>query len=173
MHRWIYSQLSDLKLSYLSNVCEQLYMMTRRCYIKTNECVLRAIMNIITGTQHEMYTLQWHDNGRDGSSNHRRLDCFSAVCWGADQRKHQSSPSLSVVRGIHRLPVNSSHKGPETGKCFHLMTSSWVPIRQKNHTQGLFCVLCCCGFVPGKPSHDFWSYITDTEKIIIAPIPVT
>ena len=48
----------------------------------------------------------------------------SAVCSGADQRKHQSSASLSFVRGIHRWPVDSPHKGPVTRKCFHLMPSS-------------------------------------------------
>ena len=34
------------------------------------------------------------------------------------QRKHQSSASLAFVRGIHRWPVNSSHKGPVTRKMF-------------------------------------------------------
>ena len=33
---------------------------------------------------------------------------------GADQRKHQSSASLAFVRGVHRWPVNSPHKGPAT-----------------------------------------------------------
>ena len=37
---------------------------------------------------------------------------FSTVCSGADQRKHQNSTSLAFVRGIHRWPVDSSHKGP-------------------------------------------------------------
>ena len=37
---------------------------------------------------------------------------------GADQRKHQSSASLAFVRGIHRCPVNSPHKGPVTRKMF-------------------------------------------------------
>ena len=50
----------------------------------------------------------------------------STVYLGADQRQHQSSASLTFVRGIHRWPVNSSHKGPVTWKCFHLMTSSWM-----------------------------------------------
>ena len=36
----------------------------------------------------------------------------------ADQRKHQSSASLAFVRGIHRWPVNSPHKGPTTRKMF-------------------------------------------------------
>ena len=41
---------------------------------------------------------------------------YLSVCSGADQRKHQSSASLAFVRGIHRCPVNSSHKGPVTRK---------------------------------------------------------
>ena len=40
------------------------------------------------------------------------------VCSGANQRKHQSSASLAFVRGIHRWPVNSPHKGPVTRKMF-------------------------------------------------------
>ena len=31
---------------------------------------------------------------------------YSTDDSGADQRKHQSSPSLAFVRGIHRGPVN-------------------------------------------------------------------
>ena len=41
-----------------------------------------------------------------------------AVCSGANQRKHQSSAPLAFVRGIHRWPVNSPHKGPVTRKSF-------------------------------------------------------
>ena len=33
-----------------------------------------------------------------------------------DQREDQSSASLAFVRGIHRWPVNSPHKGPVTWK---------------------------------------------------------
>ena len=43
---------------------------------------------------------------------------FLTVCLGADQRKHQSSASLAFVRRIHRSPVDSPHKGPETRKMF-------------------------------------------------------
>ena len=42
----------------------------------------------------------------------------SAVCSDANQRKHQSSVSLAFVRGIHRSPVNSPHKGPVPRKMF-------------------------------------------------------
>ena len=43
---------------------------------------------------------------------------YSIVHSGADQRKHQSSSSLAFVRGIHRWPVNSPHKGPVTRDMF-------------------------------------------------------
>ena len=42
----------------------------------------------------------------------------STVYSGADHRKHQNSASLAFVRGIHREPVNSPHKGPVTRKMF-------------------------------------------------------
>ena len=40
------------------------------------------------------------------------------VCSGADQRKHQSSTSLAIVRGIPRWPLNSPHKMPVTREMF-------------------------------------------------------
>ena len=43
---------------------------------------------------------------------------YSTVYLGVDQRKHQSSASLAFVRGIHRWPVNSPHKGPVTRNFF-------------------------------------------------------
>ena len=43
---------------------------------------------------------------------------YSTVCSNADQRKHQSSAPLAFVRGIHRWPGNSPHKGPVTRKTF-------------------------------------------------------
>ena len=51
-----------------------------------------------------------------------QITSLSIVCptvySGADQRKHQSSASLALVRGIHRWPVNSPHRGPVTRKMF-------------------------------------------------------
>ena len=43
---------------------------------------------------------------------------YWTVYWDADQRKYHSSASLAFVRGIHRWPVNSPHKGPVTRKMF-------------------------------------------------------
>ena len=69
------------------------------------------------------FTLQWRHNGHDGISSLTIV--YSSVYSGADQRKHQNSASLAIVRGIHRWPMNSPHKWPVTRKSFHLMTSSW------------------------------------------------
>ena len=44
----------------------------------------------------------------------------STVCSGADQIKHQSSTSLSFVRGIHRWPVDSPPKRPVKRKILAL-----------------------------------------------------
>ena len=63
-------------------------------------------------------TLQWRHNGCDGVSNYHHMVVYSAVYSGADQIKHQSFASLAFVRGIHRWPVNSPHKGPVTRKMF-------------------------------------------------------
>ena len=65
---------------------------------------------------HIFCSLEWRHNEIDVVSNDRRNECVRTVCSGADQRKHQSSASLAFVRGIHRWPVNSPHKGPVRGE---------------------------------------------------------
>ena len=55
---------------------------------------------------------------------------YSTVYSGTDHRKYQSFASLAFVRGIHRWPGNSPHKGPVTGKMFpcHHVTSNLLYI---------------------------------------------
>ena len=43
---------------------------------------------------------------------------YSTAYSGADKKKHQSSASLTFVRGNHRWSVDFPHKGPETRKMF-------------------------------------------------------
>ena len=71
------------------------------------------------------------------------------ICSGADQRKHQSSVSLAFVRGIHRWPVNSPHKGPVRRKMFsnywrhhelHLLRRACV-------NWGSHCLISVCGYI--------------------------
>ena len=42
-----------------------------------------------------LWALQWRHNERVGVSNHRRLDCFSTVCSGTDEK-----PSKLRVTGL-------------------------------------------------------------------------
>ena len=54
---------------------------------------------------------------------------YSTICSDADQRKHKRFASLAFVRGIHRWPVNSTHKGPVTRNFFPfddvIMKNQW------------------------------------------------
>ena len=82
--------------------------------IQYSPCIPPTVLFSLFG----VWPLQWLHSGRDGVSNHRRLIVYSTVCSGTDQRKHQSSASLALVRGIHRWLMNSPHKGPITRKMF-------------------------------------------------------
>ena len=60
-------------------------------------------------------------------SGHRSKAAKTPTVYSdADQRKHQSSKSLAFVWGIHRDRWIPRTKGQLRGKCFHLMTSSWL-----------------------------------------------
>ena len=64
-------------------------------------------------------------------SHHRRLDYLPDRSSRCRSKKTLSSASLAFMRGIHRWPVNSPHKGPVTRKMLHLMTPSWWNISIK------------------------------------------
>ena len=60
---------------------------------------------------------------------------YSTVVSDADQRKHQNSASLALVRGIHRGPVNSPHEGPVTRKMFlfdDVIMNNYIHLNQKD-----------------------------------------
>ena len=68
---------------------------------------------------------------------------YSTVCSGADQRIHQSSSSLAFVRGIHRSPVTSPHKGPVTRKMFPFDDATMIfPRRTAPYPSSLYLVTC-------------------------------
>ena len=82
----------------------------------------------------KMQTFQWRHNERHCVSNHRHLDCLFSCLFRSHQRRHQSSVSLVVLRGIHRRPVDSPHKGPVTRKMFLfdyviMYTNAPVPVK--------------------------------------------
>ena len=97
---------------------------TMTCHSPTHGCPRRRFC------VHNVNTADWriyHYNdiimGTMASQITSLTMVYSTVYSGAEQRKHQSSASLAFVRGIHRGPVNSAHKGPVTRK---LMTSSYI-----------------------------------------------
>ena len=61
---------------------------------------------------------------------------YSAVYSGADQRKHENPASLAFVRGIHRGPVISPHKGPITRKMFPFDDVIMKPALAESRSQG-------------------------------------
>ena len=69
---------------------------------------------------------------------------YSTVCSGTDQtqRKHQSSASLTFVRGIHWWPVNSPHKGPVTWKRFPFddIIMYWILLTESIIYASLLCL---------------------------------
>ena len=66
------------------------------------------------------YFIHYHDviMGAMASQITSLTIAYSTVYSVEDQIKNQSSASLAFVRGIHRRPVNSPHKGPVTQKMF-------------------------------------------------------
>ena len=91
MHEMFYS---CCRSQYMSNV--MLLLSTNIALVHYNDVIMSAMASQITGVS---------------------VVC-STVCSDANPRKHQISASLALVRGIHRWPVNSPHKGPVTRKMF-------------------------------------------------------
>ena len=67
-----------------------------------------------------------YHNKRDGVSNHQHLDgLLNCLFWRRSKKTSNHLRHWPLMRGIHRWPVDSPHKGPVMQKFFHLMTSTW------------------------------------------------
>ena len=85
------------------------------------------------------------------------MTVYSTGYSGADLRKHKSSASLAFERGIHRLPVNSPHKGPVESVfiCwrYHALRNPSIQLYYLEHFSALwtkkffFCLQSCSGLV--------------------------
>ena len=62
--------------------------------------------------------LQWHHNGCDGVSNHRRIDCLLSRLFRRRSKKTSKLRVTSLCEGIHRWPTDSPHKGSVTREMF-------------------------------------------------------
>ena len=93
-------------------------MVLSYAYKGTIACLYWDVPRLFFCSRIAWIPLQWHHNEHDCISNHQHHDFYSTVYSSADQRKHQSSASLALVRGIHQVLVNSPYKRPVTQKMF-------------------------------------------------------
>ena len=100
---------------------------------------------------------------------------YSTVYSGTDQRKHQSSASLAIVRGIHRWPVNSPHRWSITRKMFsfndvivmpsHVMPFPVMPLCNVLHTTSHHLIYHIIYHSYNISYHITWYYITSHHVI--------
>ena len=104
----------DISITVFSS--PQIWILVFFCYCFFKECKsLHSLMHwsslvIVVFVSHSSEVIM----GRMASQITSITTVYSIVCSGTNQRKYQSSVSLAFVRGIHRWPVNSPHKGPVT-----------------------------------------------------------
>ena len=106
-----------------------------RCNVNRCMIIQNITFPVITGIHWYIHTFTsllqiWHYNDVIMTTIASQITSltvvYSTVYSDADQRKHQSSASLAFVWGIHRDRWIPRTKGQLRGKCFHLMTSSWL-----------------------------------------------
>ena len=95
-----------------------MYIMRSNVHFISSPCMLTNTQSYSITV--DTYSLQYNDliMNTMASQITSLTIVYSCVYSGTDQRKRQSSASLAFVRGIHRWPVNSPHKGPVTRKMF-------------------------------------------------------
>ena len=136
---WIWLDFRDFKHDYIKNVYRSDICFAGRgprtadfhgdCVIVIDESILDQVMAWCV--QHVQASIYELTHGRFGCNHYSDIIMgtmasqitsltivYSTLYSDADQSKHQSSASLAFVRGIHRWPVNSPHKGPVTQKMF-------------------------------------------------------
>ena len=113
---WIYTNNYEMHCLYVTIKKSSIFYYS--IWVVCMMCTLLVIYDIFPSWVYN--SLHYNDGimGAMASQITSLTIVYSIVYLGADQRKHQSSASLAFVRGIHRWPVNSPHKGPVTRKMF-------------------------------------------------------
>ena len=94
--------------------------MNQNLCIDYNTLMSNASNWISNSLESHWHALQWRHNERDGVSNHQRLGCLLNRLVRRRSKKPSKLLITGFVRGIHRWPVNSPHKGPVTRKMLPL-----------------------------------------------------
>ena len=141
-HNFLYYSTADWHSGQSYNYSKW-YGFQQRCYI----VLLQLVSKMIFRSDHYGSIIM----GAIASQITSLTIVYSTVYSDADQRKHQSSASLTFVWENHRGPVNSPDKWPETWKFFHLMTSSCV----------------CCGWLSGLlHQHRYYQSFLDNSSVM-------
>ena len=69
----------------------------------------------------------------------------STVCAGADERKQKRSALMAFVRGLHRRPINSPHRGASNAENVSIWWCYYGPPQRVGHFVQAQCVnkRCC------------------------------
>ena len=97
--------------------CVSKRVLSSFCYL-TASTLWQFWRNPYTGFPLHGKTLQWGHNERDGVSNHQPYNCLLKRIFRRRSKKTSKLNVTGFVKGIHRWPVNSPHKGPGTRKMF-------------------------------------------------------
>ena len=74
--------------------------------------------------------LQRRQHERDGVSNHRRLDCLLNRLFRRTSKKTSKLHVTGLCEGNSPVTGEFPHKAQQRGKCFHLMTASWIEVEK-------------------------------------------
>ena len=118
---------------YKRNGIKRIYWTRKTSHFqKKNHIWWNTVLNAVSGMEfhgYEIILAQWHYTDVIMTTMASQITSLtvvhSIVYSNEDQRKHESSASLTFVLGIHRDRWIPRTKGQLRGKCFHLMTSSW------------------------------------------------
>ena len=142
-------KLTSVLSSVVGSVCLQHWFLCHdviMCFSYYN-CMIEIIFMM---SQCALYVYAWrqmYNNKQSWISNHQPHDCLLNRLFRRRSNKHQSSASLVFVRGIHRWPVNSSHKGSVMRKRFpfdDVITNNMADFFAPNRNKKAKGELCAC-----------------------------
>ena len=108
--------------SYL-NKCTKIYILG---IAKRTTFHIRMLEPPHNTTNMYLYALHWRHNDHTSVSNHQPHDCLLNRLFRRRSKKTSKLRVTGLCVGNSPGPVNSPHKAQLRGKCFHLMTSSWI-----------------------------------------------
>ena len=137
------------------------------------KCALVLVMTWCCQTT--SHSLRWRHNERDSVSNHQPHGCLLNGLLRRRSKKTSNPRVTGLCVGNSPGPVNSPHKGPDTRKCFHLMTSSCYPGLWWPRFLSAYRILGYNEFIiivtQGRCQSPWWVWSLCNLEIICKPAP--